>query len=411
MISNDRAYVWIFLPDSLEPVVAGLIQKIDDKYLFTYGQSYLKRENAISIFPDELPLQAGTMKPKWELASSLRDASPDAWGRRVILHRLANQKKSAKEEYPDELTFLLNSGSDRIGALDFQESPEEYIPREQANISLDELFYAVEKIEKGKKLSSELELALLHGTSIGGARPKVMINKGNKKFIAKFSSSSDYYNVIKAEYIAMRLAFFCGINTAPVSLTKAADKDVLLIERFDREYKKKNWFRKPVISALTMLGLNEMEARYASYEDFAVYIRHHFKEPKKTLRELFTRMVFNILVGNTDDHARNHAAFWNGKEYELTPAYDICPQARSGQIASQAMKINGQVSESKLIHCVQSSPSYLLKEEEAVELIQHIVKTISEQWDSVCKEAHLSKSDKNYFMGNQFLNPFAFQDF
>src|SRR5690606_17469616 len=145
------------------------------------------------------------------------------------------------------------------------------------------------------------------------------------------------YSVVKAEFIAMRLAALAGINVAPVKLVQAAQKDILLIERFDREKTPTGWTRKAMVSALTLFGLDDMMARYASYETFAEFIRHRFADPKETLAELFSRIVFNILCGNTDDHARNHAAFWNGKSLRLTPAYDICPQGRTGHEATQAM--------------------------------------------------------------------------
>src|SRR5690606_2474111 len=103
---------------------------------------------------------------------------------------------------------------------------------------------------------------------------------------------------------------------------------------------------------LTLLELDEMLARYASYENFAEIIRHRFIHPKETLRELFSRMVFNILCGNTDDHARNHAAFWDGKQLDLTPAYDVCPQGRTGNEASQAMLISGNNNLSQLKTCL-----------------------------------------------------------
>jgi len=148
--------------------------------------------------------------------------------------------------------------------------------------------------------------------------------------VAKFSSNTDLYSIVKAEFIAMRLAAMAGLDVAPVKLVKAANKDVLLIERFDRVPKGKLWTRKAMVSALTLFDLDEMMARYASYETLAEIIRHRFTDPKNTLKELFSRLVFNILCGNTDDHARNHAAFWNGKELTLTPAYDICPQGRTG---------------------------------------------------------------------------------
>ena len=134
----------------------------------------------------------------------------------------------------DELTYLLESGSDRIGALDFQRSPTEYVPRTAQNATLEELMESSDRVEKGVLLTPELDEALFHGSSIGGARPKALIQDQNRKYIAKFSSSTDLYSVVKAEFIAMRLAALAELNVAPVQLTKAAGNDVLLIERFDR---------------------------------------------------------------------------------------------------------------------------------------------------------------------------------
>ena len=108
------------------------------------------------------------------------------------------------------------------------------------------------------------------------------------------------------------------------------------------------WQRKAMVSALTIFSLDEMMARYASYADLTETIRHRFTAPKDTLRELFRRLVFNIVCGNTDDHARNHAAFWDGKQLTLTPAYDICPQSRTGNEASQAMLITADSRRSTL---------------------------------------------------------------
>ena len=132
------------------------------------------------------------------------------------------------------MTYLLESGSDRIGALDFQLSAGEYKPRSPTNATLDELLEAADHVEKGIPLTPELDQAIHHGSSIGGARPKALIEDRDKKYIAKFSSNSDVYSVVKGEFIAMRLAEIVGLNVAPVTLKKAAHKDVLLIERFDR---------------------------------------------------------------------------------------------------------------------------------------------------------------------------------
>ncbi len=409
----EEAYVWIWLPHETQPVVAGRIARQNDgKLLFNYGQSYLARANAIAIYDPELPLKAGEipLHDKLQLPSCIRDASPDAWGRRVIVNRTLGLKgQDASIAELDELTYLMESGSDRIGALDFQRFATEYVARQQANATLEELMQSAERVEKGVPLSPYLDLALQHGSSLGGARPKALIDSGKQKFIAKFSASNDLYNVVKAEFVAMRLANTVGLNVAPVKLTKGLRKDVLLIERFDRTPVKTSWTRRALVSALTMLELDELEARYASYEDFSTLIRHRFTDPKQTLEELFGRMVFSILVGNTDDHARNHAAFWDGRDLTLTPAYDICPQGRTGGEATQAMLITGNKRLSQLTLCLEAAPQFLLGADRARTLINSQLATIRSHWNQVCDDAGLTEVDRAFLWGRQFLNPFALQ--
>ena len=207
----------------------------------------------------------------------------------------------------------------------------------------------------------------------------------------------------------MRLAAIAGVKAAPVKLVQAANKDILLIERFDREKTANGWTRKAMVSALTLFGLDDMMARYASYETFAEIIRHRFDNPKQTLEELFSRLVFNILCGNTDDHARNHAAFWNGKTLSLTPAYDICPQGRTGNEASQAMLISGDNRLSKLKSCLAAAPHFLLSEDEAEAIFDRQRESIQANWDKVCDEANLSEIDRKLFWKRQFLNPSVFE--
>jgi serine/threonine-protein kinase HipA len=377
---HDEAYVWIWLPGETQPVVAGrLARQADGRLTFNYGQSYLARSNAIAIYDPELPLRVGEIPTRdtMQLPSCIRDGSPDAWGRRVVINRMLGLKGGDAEEVElDELVFLLESGSDRVGALDFQTSPSVYVPRQRANATLGELMQSAERVESGVPLSVELDEALQHGTSLGGARPKALIDAGGRKFIAKFSTSTDLYNVVKAEFVAMRLAAIVGLDAAPVTLSEALGKDVLLIERFDRVSAGAHWTRRAVVSALTMLELDETEARYASYEDFCALIRHRFTEPRQTLEEMFGRIVFNILCGNTDDHARNHAAFWNGQALTLTPAYDICPQGRTGGEATQAMLITGNRRLSQLTLCLEAAPQFLLSAARARDIMERQLATI-----------------------------------
>ncbi len=416
--TDKEAFVWIWLPNTTDPVVAGKLEADDQGNVqFNYGKSYLDRINdhppAISIYEPELPLEKGVL-PLLDgliIPSCIRDAAPDAWGRRVIINKkLGRTGKDTDTGTLGELTYLLESGSDRIGALDFQRSPTEYIPRSANNVPLEELLHSAARVEQGIPLTPELDQALFHGSSIGGARPKALIEDHDTKYVAKFSSSTDLYSVVKAEYIAMRLAALAGINTAPVKLVQAAQQDILLIERFDREKTAKGWTRKPMVSALTLFGLDEMMARYASYETFAEIIRHRFDDPKETLKELFSRIVFNILCGNTDDHARNHAAFWNGKTLRITPAYDICPQGRTGHEATQAMLISGDNRLSKLNSCLNAALHFQLTENEATTIFEQQHEVIEANWDTVCDEASLSAIDRKLFWKRQFLNAFAFED-
>jgi len=413
MTSNKdyhEAYVWIWLPGKNQPVVVGKLTTENNKLLFNYGKSYLARKDSIPIYDTELPLHSGILPllSGLSMPNCIRDAAPDAWGRRVIINKhLGLKGRDIDSTQLNELTYMLESGSGRIGALDFQHSPTEYIPRASSNATLTELLESAERVEKGIQLTTELDQALHHGSSIGGARPKALIEDNNKKYIAKFSSSSDLYSVIKSEFIAMRLAALSGLNVAPVKLTKASNKDILLIERFDRIASNQGWQRRSMVSALTILGLDEMMARYASYENLADIIRAKFTDAPNTLKELFSRLVFNILSGNTDDHARNHAAFWNGNMLTLTPAYDICPQNRTGNEATQAMLINGNNNFSRMETCIEAAGIFLLSTEEAISIIEHQKNTITQYWDEVCDAAELTQIDKKLLWNRQFLNPYS----
>lgn len=181
----------------------------------------------------------------------------------------------------------------------------------------------------------------------------------------------------------------------------------MLLERFDRTRSGDDWHRGAMVSALTILGLDEMMARYASYEDLAEIILHRFDKPKETLQELFGWICFNVLCGNTDDHARNHAAFWDGKMLTLSPAYDICPQGRTGNEATQAMLIKGDSRMSKLANCLVAARDFLLTDHEAIDIIAQQIVTISGEWDAVCDLADLNATDKALFGARQFLNPYC----
>ncbi len=409
----EALYVWIWLTGQSEPVVAGVIAPVGNVLTFQYGKSYLARKEAEPIFVDELPLAPGVIEPSAPklIASCLRDGAPDSWGRRVILSRLhGDQARDMDAGDISELVYLAESGSDRIGRLDFQLSSSEYIPRE-SGATLDELHAASDLLDRREPLTQELADALQHGTAIGGARPKALIGGADRKYIAKFSSSTDVYPMVRFEHFAMSLAAACGMNVAPVSLEQSLGRDVLLIERFDRELGKGgSWLRRGMVSALTVLGLDEMEAPYASYADFAQWLRTNSDDPKADLKELFSRMVFNILCGNTDDHARNHAVFVDNKEIRLTPAYDICPQVRTGGEASQGMIIGRGQRLSKVTNTLAVANDFLLSESEALNIVSTQLTIIRTQWKKFAQASKLSSTDCDTLWQRQLINPFALQD-
>jgi serine/threonine-protein kinase HipA len=404
----DTAFVWTWLPGAGDPVVAGRLDAGGSVTTFTYGQSYLARPDAIALYLPELPLQRGTIPPQGGVvAGCIADAAPDSWGRRVIDNVRAGVPGDTRTA-PGLLTYLLASGSNRIGALDFQESATSYVPRTLDSTGLDELVTSARRVEEGVPLSAVLDAALVHASSVGGARPKALLTDGSRAIVAKFSSIADSSPVVRGEFVAMELAARVGLSVAPVRLTRVLGRDVLLVDRFDRG---PHGERRMVVSALTILGLDELGGRYASYADLAEEIRRRFTAPSVTLRELFARITFNILVGNTDDHARNHAAFWDGEMLTLTPAYDICPQTRSSGEARQLMAIGDDGWRvSQVAGCIERAHVYhLFSSREAREIVNHQIDVIRSSWDEVCDAGELTAGDRRNLWGSQFLNEYALE--
>lgn len=407
-----EAFVWVWLPGATDPVVAGRLRLVEGgQHQFIYGRSYLARPDAISLYGPELPLRTGWQPPPdgLDMAGCLWDASPDSWGQRVINVRLAGGRfgDAADQVEATRLTYLLESGSDRIGALDFQASSDVYVPRAE-RASLDELHAAAQALERGE-LSPILGEALVNGTAVGGARPKVLVHDDQTSWIAKLSVSTDPYPVVKAEAAAMELARRVGIDAPHTRVTRSLDRDVLLVERFDRPAE---GGRRMMVSALTLLGFGDfLGARYSSYVEILDVLRRRGRDGDVG-RKLFERIVFNIAVGNTDDHARNHAAFWDGSELELTPAYDICPQLRSGTEARQAMDItvDGR-RDSQFAICVGAAASYGLSAQDARDIVDSQVTVIRESWKDAADLVGLSADDRALLWERQILNKYAFDGF
>lgn len=402
---HQDAFVWFWMPGASEPLICGKVvadDGVDNIHRFIYGKTYRELENAIPLLPHTLSVDAETNPTRRGLHGVLRDAAPDAWGRRVLIYKLHMSAVQGEAELT-EIDYLLGSGPG-IGALHFQEVSDKYIEKEKRIASLEDMMQAAEAVENNVALPPELEEALLHGTSIGGARPKALIKKDNDQLsIAKFSSSTDIYPMVRLEAVGLELARRAGIDAVEAKHQVVMNKDVLIIDRFDcgqGDYPKRHFF-----SALTALDLDEMEGRYASYPELADYLRRFADDPVEQCKKLYTRMLFNIFIGNTDDHARNHALFWDGKHVQLTPAYDICIMPRTALLGSQAMDIGDQGKQSSLSNALSNCGRFGIERENAITIADEIENKIRKHWSDVCDQFNLPENSRNNLWERTVLSP------
>lgn len=331
MTSERQVYVYIQLPGALESVPAALlkVEKLaNGTYVgrFRYGDRYLQRPDAVAFDPFQLPLGKNVhefTKLKG-IPGAVRDAGPDAWGRRVIEHKL--------ERGPDdleEIDYLLNGLQDGAGNLGFGLKVEPPAPKRQYNRThqLNVLIEAAEAIEEGKRVPVHILEQLDPGTSMGGARPKATIEDDNRLWLSKFPEKADRCNLQRVEYATLELARRCGLNVCQARLQTVAGRDVLMLKRFDREHTEKGYLRFGLVSGLTVLDCEDghVDRERWSYPLLADNLRRWSVRPEQDCAELFRRMVFNAAVTNNDDHPRNHAMLCREGGWRLSPAYDLVP--------------------------------------------------------------------------------------
>lgn len=400
-MTSERLYVWAWLPGASTPIVCGVVEEQRGYHRFNYGRSYVENPDAIPLYGIPLRQGAAPLPNGLTLHGALRDALPDAWGQHVILQRLTGRSGTSGD--PAELsmmTYMRESSSDRFGALDFQESPTVYVDRSDS-ASLADLDEATERLQRGDTLPRTLEAAFAHGTSIGGARPKATLTEGNLHWIAKFSSTTDRRPAMRHEALALFLARRMGVDTVDFKLTEVRGRDVLLVRRFDRA---EGGLRFMTVSGLTMLNLDEMFGRYATYPDLLDVLTSHGNDPARVGRDLFRRIAANIVLGNSDDHARNHAALWDGRHLRLSPAFDIDPCRSPGWDSNQAMAYGreGQRA-STLKGLIGCAPTYRLSATEASEIVDQCVSAVEDNWASALDHARLTASQAKV-LRNVILN-------
>ena len=361
---------------------------------FIYGRSYLRNPDAVDIEPVELKLSDTTYETTQlkGVFGALRDAGPDFWGRRII-------EKHAGKTLLGELDYLLHSPDDRAGALGFGLNQIPPAPKRDFNRTLEleklqQLADALvrDEIPAGPD-AAQVEDLLLLGTSMGGARPKAVIEDGDALWIAKFSRPDDRWNYPRVEHAMLRLAKECGIEVAESRVESVAGRDVLLIKRFDRQ---KTPTRARMISGLTVLRADESPQTRTrwSYVVLAEELRRIVSRPKDDARELFRRICFNALISNLDDHPRNHALIAIDRDWRLSPAYDLTPSPVVSQDHRDlAMECGDQGRFANGNNILSQHARFLLDVEEARRIVDGMKEEIEKTWYSTARAAGVSEND------------------
>ena len=400
MTSETECFVYITLPGKTEAITAGRFELRPDGPLgrFVYGRSYLEREDAVEIDPVELKLATRTYEtPAMKgVFGALRDAGPDYWGRRVI-------ERHAGKSQLGELDYLLHSPDDRAGALGFGLGQQPPAPRRDFNKTLDleKLQAIADTIVKDEEKSADATVAqveelLLVGTSMGGARPKAVVEDKEGLWIAKFNRADDKWNNARIEHAMLVLAQSCGITAAKSKVVSVGGRDVLLVKRFDREKAQGGYFRSRMVSGLTLLHSEDSirDREKWSYILMAEELRKVSAQPKQDAEELFRRMCFNALISNTDDHPRNHAIIAKERDWKLSPAYDLTPTSPVSQERRDLALICGdQGRYANAGNIVSQSMRFLLEPTKAEKIIAEIEQIVKNSWYKTARSEGVDERD------------------
>lgn len=364
---------------------------------FEYSHEWLKNNNRFALEPALTLTQGAHHTPgRKVLFGAIGDSAPDRWGR--MLMRRAARIKAENEQYTPrslmEIDYLLAVNDfARIGALRFTDVYKGTFLATNENtkipplIELPKLLYASDKLINDDVTYEEIKLLLAHGSSLGGARPKAsVLDKDGSLLIAKFPHKQDEYDTVTWEAVCLELAKQAKIQTTCFRLEQVNNMTVLLLNRFDRDEQK----RSPFLSAMSMLGANDNEQR--SYLDIADAIRMHGAKPQQDLTELWRRMIFNILISNTDDHLRNHGFLYVDQQgWTLSPAYDLNPTPTDIKPRFLSTSIDYDDNRASIDLAMQVREYFVLSKQSAHEIISEVTSVVS-NWQTVAQQFNISTS-------------------
>jgi len=399
----SECFVYITLPGTAKFVTAGRFVLEADRTgvpvgRFVYGKSYLAMPDAVPIDPLDLKLGTATCRTTalQGVFGALRDSGPDYWGRRII-------EKHAGKAQLGEIDYLLYGPDDRAGALGFGLGPKPPAPKRDFNKTLDlakllalaDAIIADEEITIGPEVQQVEELMLI-ATSMGGARPKAVVEDADGLWIAKLNRPDDRWNHARVEHAMLELARACGLTVSTSRVQAVGDRDVLLVKRFDREKAQGGYLRARMISGLTILRTQDTHQHRDrwSYVLLAEELRRICAEPKKSTAELFRRMIFNALISNTDDHPRNHAAIAREKDWQLSPAYDLTPSMPiSLERRDLAMTCGDFGRHAHAENLLSQCARFHLERDQAQAIIDRMEEQIKTTWYETARREGVSEKD------------------
>ncbi len=363
--------------------------------IFEYADEWLANPDAFALDPANLPLDGGQMytrSDKSALPGALRDTAPDRWGQQLIKRAF---RKAGENRTLSEIDYLLAiTDQTRIGALRYQRGNEDGFEhdigpyRVPPLLRLPALINAADAVLANTETAEDLTLLLNEGSPLGGARPKsaVMDNDGTLA-IAKFPKADDDRSITRGEVLAMTLAAKAGLNVAAARLQDVAGRPVALITRFDRQGEQ----RIPFLSAMSLLGLNDGDE--ATYTDIAECIRMYSSEPTADLHELWRRIVFGVLIGNLDDHLRNHGFLYDKDDkWRLSPAYDLNPVPLEEKARELTTWISEEGPDADLDIARRAAPYFALKDDQAEAIISEVSAALK-GWQNTARQLGMSAAD------------------
>jgi serine/threonine-protein kinase HipA len=365
---SDRLHLWL-LTRPQQPVPIGELNLIRSAQgvSLRYADSWLQHGFPLS---EDLPLIDEEFLPteKGIAVGAVDDARPDRWGERVI-------RFIDKPARLSVLEYLYFAGDDRFGAFGVSTSPDEYLPRRLGPLptlqDADELHELIRKVQNNEPVAPAQRRLISPGVTMGGARPKALIDMAGEQWVIKFSDG-DPADTPLIEHAAMTLAQKAGIRVAQTMPARLTHGHAVAIKRFDRHAGLR------VHSLSAHVALRAAGERFG-YPELAQLLRRRGVTQGdayvEQMREVFRRMVFNILIDNTDDHEKNHALLMtDAQQYELSPAYDILPSGQA--LGFQQMRVGEQEADSTVANALSMSPMYGLTKDEAIKEAQAVAQVI-----------------------------------